>query len=600
MCGITGFVDYQNLLSLSYLKEAVNLLRHRGPDSSGTYFKSTESFGVGLGHSRLAIIDNTEAGNQPFKSDCGNFIIVFNGTIYNYLELKCELISLGICFRSNSDTEVLLKSYIQWPDKFSDKIDGIYAAAIFDLKHEQFHLFRDKIGVKPLFYYHSNSHFLFASELRVFLKQTFFEKKISMEALGLYLQYAFFPQQHSILKNVFKVLPGEYLTLDLRSNRLTKYKLRNRENEPGSHTYSLTSIVETARLQIEKSVESRLVADAPVGVLLSGGYDSSLVAAIAQRKVSKPIKTFTVGFEEAFYNEAPFARKIASYLGTEHKELYFNRQLAIDLIQSIGKTFDEPMGDSGAVPLQLAAKLAARDVKVLLSAEGGDELFGGYPTYFKALQISKLSKLLPLSSFKFQNRYLNILTQSNALNTYQALSQYFTKAEAKQLCNFDASLRFLPNSSPDLNVLLAYDLNNYLPDDLLIKADRCTMASSIENRDPLLSAELVELVSKIPADIKCPGGKPKHLLKQIAHHYLPEELLNRPKKGFSMPVGLWMNGFLEGFTKEKINNLAKRGILNPDLINSTYIKFNRRPDKYYSRQVWILLALELWMEEWMD
>lgn len=599
MCGIVGFVDFTGKVEPAFISESLKILQHRGPDDSGTFLDSFSGGRVGFGNRRLSIIDLSDKGRQPFVSTCGNFALTFNGTIYNYRELRASLSRDGVQFSSDSDTEVLLQAYIKWPESFLQKINGIFAFALFDKVRNKVIIARDKTGVKPVFYYFDEGTLLFGSELKIFLRQNYFPKKINRLALNLYLQYAYFPAPYSILRDVLKVKPGECLTLDLISRSLqidsfTCRPLQNADDDTGT-------IVERTRVKLENSVKSRLVSDAPVGVLLSGGYDSSAVAAIASRHSQKQLKTFTIGFKEKDYNEAPFAERIARHLNTEHHTLYFQDSDVEDIIKNLGKTFDEPMGDSGAVPLLLAAKLARPHVKVLLSAEGGDELFGGYNSYFKSITLQKINRWLPLANRKRKDRYLNIFSQKNTLDVYKAIVRYFSEAEAFALTETESlEIGSTNNDLDDLNQLLWFDLENYLPEDLMMKADRSMMAFSIENRDPMLDEELVQYVKSLPGQAKCPAYKPKSLLKQIVHQYLPQEMLDRPKKGFSIPVGKWLSRNLMDFSAKKIDSLRQRAILDERSISDVWKKFCKNPESYRGRQIWVLLALELWLEEWMD
>ncbi len=553
-----------------------------------------------MGNSRLSIIDLSARGHQPFKSDCGNYVLVFNGTIYNYKELKLELSNYGVKFKSDSDTEVLLQTYITWPDTYLKKLNGVFAFSIYDGIKNKFFLVRDKIGVKPLFYYFENNTLLFGSELRVFLKQLIVPKKINMAALSLYLEYGYFPSKYSILHNVFKVSPGEVISLDISSGKLEKTRYWHLNTSVIAGDENTASILKNTHEKLVRSITSRFISNAPTGFLLSGGYDSSTVAAVAQKQLANKIQTFTIGFKEAKYNEAHDAQKIADHIGSEHHTLYFNNSLIHDLITSLGQTFDEPMGDSGAIPLLLAGQLTQKHVKVLHSAEGGDELFGGYNSYFQSLKYSPFAGIVPFPPSLKKRRLINIFSQSNPLNFHKALRGYFTKEETLLLTGTANELEFDHNSDDKLNTLLNFDLLNYLPDDLLMKADRCLMHFGIENRDPLLDIDLVEYITALPGDKKCPERKAKYLLKEIAHQYIPKHLLDRPKKGFSMPVGIWLSNNLKEFTKQKIRTLSERNLLNPQIISSTLSRFQRNPQSYFSGQIWILLALELWLEEWID
>ena len=597
MCGIAGFIDYTSRLSSFDLETQVNTLQHRGPDDFGAFFEAHKRYNIGLGNRRLKIIDLSSKGHQPFASACGNYILVFNGTIYNYENLKKELCALGAQFRSHSDTEVLLQSYIYWPETFLDKLNGIFGFAIYDKIRSKVLLSRDPVGVKPLMYFYENGTFIFGSELRVFLKNPCITKKLSFDALSLYLQYSFFPDERTILEKAYKVKPGEKIEIDLSSGKISK-SLYWKLDESKTNFDTANVLHQTESLLVD-SVKSRIVSDAPVGSLLSGGYDSSLVTAIAQLQSETRLKTFSIGFEEKEYNEAPFAKEIAKHIGTDHYELYFNKTTVKGLVPLFGKTFDEPMGDSGAIGLFLAAKLAQPEVKVLLSGEGGDELFGGYLSYFKALKYAKYTNLFPIPKKLRYNRYFDAFSQPNSFELFDSLKQFIPKPHVDRLLNSDVKINYKPESNDKLNQLLNFDLQHYLPDDLLLKADRCMMHFGIENRDPLLNLKLIEYVASLPGYIKCPNNRPKALMKEIAHKYVPPHLLNRPKRGFSIPAYKWLSEDLRDFTIETITALSSRSLLNSKYVLQTLSLFFQKP-QLYRRQVWTLISLELWLQEWFD
>ncbi|TZF83636.1 asparagine synthase (glutamine-hydrolyzing) [Pedobacter sp. BS3] len=597
MCGITGFVDFENIYDLNDLRLITDSIRHRGPDDSGYIFEQTDSFSIGFGNRRLSVIDLSERGHQPFCSPCGNYVLVFNGMIYNYRQLQVELIQLGIQFRSNSDTEVLLQAILNWPDNYLTKIEGIFSFAFYDKPKAEVHLVRDPIGVKPLFYTYTGNTLVWGSELRTFLINRHFRKQLDIPSLNLYFQYAYFPGNSSILKHVRKILPGEKLVFKIRNRELKANKYWQFCGQSITNQLPEKEVINRTHQLLKQSIGQRLVADVPIGVLLSGGYDSTTVAAIARNISDKVIKTFTVGFEEDKFNEAHYAKVIANYLGTEHHEIYFTQKDATDIIHNIGEYFDEPMGDSGAVSVILAAQLVKPYAKVVLSSEGGDELFGGYTGYFKALNAAKLTSFIPQVP-QFNNRKLYLLNQKNALDLYDAITHYFPPNEAFRLTNVHAKRSLLKSTHQGLNQLLYYDLSYYLPDDLLMKTDRAMMHFGIENRDPLLSPQLVQFLMQLDAKLKCPQLSPKGLLKQITHQYIPQELLSRPKMGFSIPLQIWLTTLLRDFVSDNISYLKRTNLLDSKVIDRILRSSQNKPDYHIIKKVWALLAFSLWYQRW--
>ncbi|RZK24204.1 MAG: asparagine synthase (glutamine-hydrolyzing) [Flavobacterium sp.] len=395
MCGITGFIDYQKLVSETDLTNASSAIRHRGGSGNGHIFEKHEKYNLGLANERLATIDISSDGKQPFTSLCGNYTITFNGTIYNYLELRASLIKYGVTFKTLSDTEVLLECYKKWGQQLFDKIDGAFAFAIVDRKEKQLFLARDTMGVKPLYFYKDKNLFAFSSELKGILQYPI-DKNTNLNALEKYLRHGYFLGDDTIFLNVFNFKKQHYFIIDLNSGNHLERKFENHPKGIIDMPNDEEQIIVKLNELVTESILKRNVADVNVGVMLSGGYDSATVAAVLQKNQAKKLKTFTLGFEDKTLNEAPHAKMIANFLNTNHTEYYIDNAGAIETLESLPYIFDEPMGDSGAIPLAfLVKKIADQEVKVLLGAEGGDELFAGYSSYKQAIFLHKKSAELP-------------------------------------------------------------------------------------------------------------------------------------------------------------------------------------------------------------
>jgi asparagine synthase (glutamine-hydrolysing) len=381
MCGITGFIDFKTNSSESLLKNMLGTMNHRGPDGSGVFFRQKDKFAIGLGHTRLSIIDLSSSANQPLYYQ--DWVIVFNGEIYNYGEIKKELEVLGHKFVTNSDTEVILHAWEVWGHEAVHKFIGMFVFVIYHQPEQTLTIYRDRAGVKPLYYYWHEGLFLFASELKAFHQHPQFQKELNQDALALFIKYCYVPAPHCIFRNCFKLEPGQFLTLTTDDRLLTTnlyWNVNNAYTKPKLDIGEKEAIEETEKV-LKKAFDYRMVADVPVGVFLSGGYDSSAVAALLQKDASQKIKTFTIGFHEAKYNEAPFAKEVAKRLGTDHTEYYCTIEEAKAILPSLPFYYDEPFGDSSAIPTTLVSQLAKKSVTVALSADGGDEIFGGYNRY---------------------------------------------------------------------------------------------------------------------------------------------------------------------------------------------------------------------------
>ncbi|MFY4858285.1 asparagine synthase (glutamine-hydrolyzing) [Aliarcobacter butzleri] len=628
MCGIIGLIDKNKNTPKEILSDMIETLHHRGPDDVGVFYEQNTNTTIGLGHKRLSIQDLSNHGHQPMSSDCENYIIVFNGEVYNFKEIKKELEEFGYKFNSNSDTEVVLYSYKQWGIKAVDRFIGMFAFCIYDKDKDEIVLVRDRFGVKPLHYYLDESIFMFSSELKAFHKHPIFKenKKIDLESLSLYFQFGYINAPKTIFKNTYKLEPGKYLTYNLKLNTIdiqTYWDVKDSFNQKKTEKTEEEILEDLEKLLID-SYKLRMVSDVPVGVFLSGGYDSVSVASILQKHTDQKIKTFTIGFDEEKYNEAKYAKEIANYLGTEHKELYITEEDLLEILPTLTDIYDEPFGDSSAIPTIAVSKLAGEDVKVVLSGDGGDETFFGYGKYINTLKLQKiyekydflkyfdfkflddkfLYSLLNFLPYKYKSKnliskILKLLKFSkikSITELYSQTNKYFLSEETKRL------QRISINQSKQDDVSMQYiDFKTYLPDDILQKVDRASMSESIEAREPLLDHRIIEYVGSIPEELIYKNKIQKYLLKEIVHKYVPKELMDREKQGFSIPIDKWLNGKLkdEVYFYLDYERVKQEGLLNPEevvfLRDSYYKKRGVNPYK-----IWFLFVFEKWYERWID
>ncbi|WP_113635966.1 asparagine synthase (glutamine-hydrolyzing) [Nubsella zeaxanthinifaciens] len=609
MCGITGFIDYQNTIGEEILIAASTTLRHRGGDGYGHIYEKHERYNVGLANERLATIDTSTSGIQPFTSLCGNYTITFNGTIYNYLDLRASLIKYGVAFNTLSDTEVLIECYKKWGHQLFEKIDGAFAFAILDRTKKQLFLARDSMGVKPLYYYKDKNFFVFGSELKALLQYPI-ARETNIKALEQYLKNGYFIGSETIFQQIYSFKKQHYFIIDLNSGNFLEHQFETNNIEFEGILENETQIVEKLDDLLTESILRRNVADVNVGVMLSGGYDSATVAAILQKNQAKKLRTFTLGFENKKFDEAPAAKEIANYLHTNHSEYYINNAGAIEMLERLPDIFDEPMGDSGAVPLAfLASKIAKEDIKVVLGAEGGDELFAGYKNYQRAIWLYRKSKNMPkifkktlinLSKTR-KNKLRDVLFADSLTGTYQALTDYYSSIEINQLLKREVVSAQKKVSGETIKSLLDFDLNNYLPNDLLLKSDRITMHFGIDNRDALLKTDLVHFTEKLDDKWFIKDNQLKYLLKKVSQKYIPQRLMDRPKKGFSIPLVEWLNGIYKPYLEQYLSpeNLDKHRFF--DIIEVFKIKnrFYNNPNNTDARKLWLLLQFQMWYNRYI-
>lgn len=642
MCGIAGFINFSGNSDIDTLVTMTDTLRHRGPDGSGyKLWKSTHGV-VGFGHRRLAILDLDDRAAQPMIR--GNLSITYNGELYNFRELKKELLThhfeklkqenFQSLFQTDSDTEVVLAAFSVWGPACVHRFRGMFAFAIQDQEKQEVYLFRDRLGIKPLFLYEKAGVFLFASELKAFHANPDFEKQVDTNALRLYFQYGYVPSPKSIFRGTRKLAPGTYLKIDLKSKKQTEITYWSASKIAAANQAKPVDKKELADRTEELLKENfalRTIADVPVGVFLSGGYDSSLVAAMLQRERSDRIKTFTIGFENEKYNEAQHARKVAEFLGTDHHEYTCTKKEAQAIIPELVNFYDEPFADSSAIPTFLVSKMTAQSVKVALSADGGDELFAGYRAHLRYLRIQQKLEKLPDFSKKIAALIPRIPAHFYADKNMESSSwwsklsvmlrdpdilvimdQYIRSASSRTAQRLvignekvsvnpqDVLQESLAGVEDRFNAMLSFDYQSTLTNDMLVKVDRATMANGLEGRDPMLDHTLYEYLISIPAEQKMAGGKLKGLLKNITHKYLPPELMERPKMGFGVPVTDWLKNDLKELVSENLRpeNFRKYGLLD-DRVAAKLVLELQGSNAGPNQQLWQFLQFQLWCEKWL-
>jgi asparagine synthase (glutamine-hydrolysing) len=637
MCGIAGLIDFNKTSTEYILNQCTDVLAHRGPDGRGHEFFQNDQFQLGLGHRRLSIIDLSEAARQPMWYK--NFTIIFNGEMYNYAEVKKDLEILGHEFKTHSDTEVMLHAWEQWGVKMIDRFIGMYMFVIYDTEKHELYCFRDRAGVKPFYYYWHEGLFLFASELKSFHKHPHFKKEINLQALQQFMQYGYIMAPLSIFNHTQKLLPGHYLKFTIRQKEfsINKYwDVYDAYNKP-----KLDITEQEAKTTLETLLLSacryRMVADVPVGVFLSGGYDSTAVTALLQANQPERLKTFTIGFFEEDHNEAEYAKKVAAHLQTDHTEYYCTTKEAQEILPIIPFHCDEPFGDSSIIPTTIVSRLARKDVTVALSADAGDETFAGYSKYPLALDFLKkmnqfphmirkpaagflkyvpdalLVKLTGNTAVSIKKQRFSKILQQPTISAPgildSLLSQIYTGEQLKNLFtknidrpeSFFDSEKMLDDSMEDLDKLLAIDYKTYMPDDILVKVDRASMSVSLEGREPLLDHRIIEFVAQLPTHLKMNGTDKKYLLKKIVHEYVPKEIMERPKMGFGVPVFDWLRNDLRYYADEYMNDKAfeKHGLFKKEGVQLIMKQFYKG-DRNYNSLFWYLLMFQMWYKQWMD
>ncbi|MCH5258177.1 MAG: asparagine synthase (glutamine-hydrolyzing) [Lachnospiraceae bacterium] len=631
MCGICGYIS-KNSITLEQLKEMNDTMYHRGPDDSGEeIYEMSGGRQVGFAQRRLSILDLSELGHQPMHSVDKRVSVVYNGEIYNYRELKEELADYP--FLSNCDTEVIIAAYLKWGIRCVERFNGMFAIALYDRETQDVYLVRDRIGKKPLYYRYEDENLVFASELKPIMKCPGFAGEIEQRVLSRYLFQQYINAPESIYRNVYKVEPGSVLRFSGGNIKTWKYwdvkKVYHRAQKDRIEDYREAK--ERLKDLLQKSVKARMIADVPLGAFLSGGYDSSLVTAIAQECSEDPVKTFSIGFHEEKYNEAKYAKAVADYLGTDHTELYIGEQDMLGLVESIPKYYDEPFADSSEIATMMVSKLARDHVTVALSGDGGDEFFCGYNVYDNVSKAQRLDKLggmvhglCGLPGFKqahledrlpFKvrviagNRERESKTQFGAGN-YPVVARAMVKAlpegEEAFPIHYPVESGYGVGNWQIRRMLL--DMDTYLPGDILCKVDRASMKYSLEARCPILDVDVMELSYRIPHEFKYAGGDKKHILKDIAYDYIPKDLLDRPKVGFGVPLDKWLRGPL----REQLLDYSSYDFLErQNIFDATYVsdmigQYIETGDAgpatgaNYSKLVWSFFVFQQWYQTYRN
>ncbi len=609
MCGITGFYTQNNpnFVSKEELDGMTSCLVHRGPDAEGSYF--TES--VGLGHQRLSILDLSNDANQPMESHSMRYVCVYNGEVYNFKSIASDL---NIELKTSSDTEVIVEAFAEWGVTFINKLNGMFSICIYDKQEQILYVFRDRIGIKPLFYYWDGDNFAFSSELKSLLKIRYISdrRQINNAAINEFLHLGYIPEPNTIFSNIRKFPNGQTGIVSDHGFRMESYWdiegtiRRNVINDPREAKTRLNGL-------IKSSVAMRLVSDVPFGTFLSGGIDSSLVTAIASREYRGKLKTFSIGFADSKHDESKYARKVAKYLDTDHHEFMVTEDHAKDIIVDMLDFYDEPYADSSAIPTMMLAKLAKEHVTMVLSGDGGDELFHGYGAYKWAKRLTNFPNttfrgLLGLALslypsnrtrrasylYKYKNKATiksHIFSQEQYLFCERELDKLLSKEQI-----YDSNLEqdydnFVRKLTPE-EAQAVFDLKYYLKDDLLVKIDRASMRYALETRVPLLDNRIVEFALNVEPKLKIAGGTQKYLLKQVLYDYIPERYFDRPKWGFSIPLKKWLASDLSFLISDYLNEsvINEFGVVDFKEVQKIVRKFRQGHDYLYNR-IWLLIIL---------
>ena len=648
MCGIAGSWTFSRKQSSQEMQDLANqmgdCLIHRGPDEGGVWVDPRE--GIALAHRRLSILDLSPAGHQPMTSRSGQYVLILNGEIYNFIELRQELESLGHVFRGRSDTEVLLAAIDEWGiDGAITRSNGMFAFAVWDCKRRQLRLVRDRIGEKPLYYAWTGDAFLFGSELKALRCHPNFRAEIDRGSLALYLRHNYIPAPYSIYKGVHKLPPGSTLCISdpgSGPHPSASYWSARKVAEQGvavPFSGSAEEAIAQLEMLLRASVRSQMVADVPLGAFLSGGIDSSIVVALMQAQSDRPVKTFTIGFHEPGYDEAGYAGAVAKSLGTDHTELYVTAQETMAVVPQLPTIYDEPFSDSSQIPTFLVSKLARRFVTVSLSGDGGDELFAGYRRYAVARQLwsgvgwlpsggrQVLSSILASRSLKRLSSVIGservFFGQSGRpgplADKFQKLAEVIPVQDREQfylrlMSNWQFPASLLPEVEEPSTVftdrgqwaalsnfvlwMMFVDTASYLPDDILVKLDRASMNVGLESRVPFLDRHVVEFAARLPLSMRFREGKGKWITRQILRKYIPKELVERPKQGFAIPLGLWLRGPLRDWAEALLDEARLRadGIFSPAPIRKKWAE-HVSGRRNWEGPLWNVLVFQAWLEQ---
>jgi asparagine synthase (glutamine-hydrolysing) len=647
MCGIAGFIggrsfNGEEASPHAILGRMISQLIHRGPNDFGEWIDFDNQ--IALGHRRLSILDLSPNGRQPMISQSARYVIVFNGEIYNYLDIRKKIPTFS--YRGDTDTEVLLAAFDRWGiEETLNQIEGMFAFAVWDRLKKELILARDKIGEKPLYYGWQGSYldkaFLFGSELKALKVHPSFQGCINSNSVHLYLKNNNVPEPYSIYEEIYKLGPGEFATLSLKNSSLKIQKYWNLINviESGfTNQFIGTSIEASRRLEyiISQAINRQMMGDVPVGLFLSGGIDSSLVAALAQTRSSTPIKSFAIGFTEKEYDEAVHARAVANYLKTDHQEMYLSPRDAISVIPILASVYDEPFSDSSQIPMILVSRLTKNKVTVALSGDGGDELFGGYNRYRTNFGLLKKIRRIPfglrkmmaktilsisadtlnsiakstISHLPISMQYSNVgekmhkvaifLASNSCADAYDSLTSNWKNPSEIMLKGNLPNLQFPEINTlglSDAEMMMALDMLNYLPNDILTKVDRASMSTSLEVRAPFLDSQVINFAWQLPLAMKINGSNTKWILRDILKRHVPNEIIDRPKMGFGIPLGGWLRGPLRGWAEDLLmeKKLSDHGLFSVKNVQNLWNDHLNRKSGLQNK-LWSILMFQSWIE----
>ena len=634
MCGIVGFLGPSSLSVYeltSLTSRMTNTISHRGPDDSGTWVD--HEVGIGLGSRRLKIIDLSPAGSQPMTSTTGRYVIVFNGEVYNHLEIRRDVetqTAQSPSWKGYSDTETILTAieYLGL-DKTLHMTAGMFAFALWDRMERILYLARDRSGEKPLYYGWQDDVFIFGSELKSLAAHPAFLKELDEDALSLFLRYAYVPTPWTIYRGIKKLQPGTYAKVSV-DNRKKKLHVREywklKDIIINTLMNPINANAENAIKEFQNIfsyvISQHMTADVSVGLFLSGGIDSSIIALLAQAQSSQPLQTFSVGFDDPKYDESGHAKSVADYLGTNHTEIFVSDKDVHDIVPKLPDIYDEPFADSSQIPTTILAKMARRHVTVALSGDGGDELFGGYRRHFQLHSLYNVCRFVPRPMKWIGYHLLSTVSQYKKIDIIREMldtnrGAYINNIYSKMISHWKNPEEIIHSTSiPDIfqtetetwygalepaSQVMILDFLNYLPDDILVKVDRSAMHSSLETRTPFLDHQIIEFSWRLPQSMKIKHNHSKWILRQILNKYVPEKLISRPKQGFSIPLHNLLRGPLRDWGESLLSKerLEAEGLFAPEMIRHSWNELMNGDDRW-SHKVWIILMFQAWKSRWLD